>query len=101
MKTNAELVGWASCGGCQLGHLALGKCSGDVWIPTGNPLIRHDFEVISQALNPELEAVYDMIFLINTAEGPTPLGAFLPNQHMLVVQRMLLKRSSSLEMAGD
>ncbi|MGH1468316.1 MAG: L,D-transpeptidase [Bdellovibrionales bacterium] len=47
----------------------------------------HSFEVISEALTPALEEDNELFILINSAEGPTPQGALIPNQHMLVVKK--------------
>ena len=48
------------------------------------------FETISKALTPAIEAGYDMILLVNSIEGgldSTSNTAFIPNQHMLIVQK--------------
>ncbi len=49
--------------------------------------VTHNFDVISQALTEDLESSYEMFFLINTEEGPTKIGAFIPNQHMLIIKK--------------
>ncbi|MEM7646824.1 MAG: L,D-transpeptidase [Pseudomonadota bacterium] len=47
----------------------------------------YSFETVTQALSQEIEKDYQLFIFINTAEGPTPQGAFIPNQHMLVVEK--------------
>ncbi len=54
-------------------------------IQTGYRSVLHNFETVTKSLSLEIEESYELFIIINSAEGPTPTNAFLPNQHMLVV----------------
>lgn len=57
---------------------------------TGTRYEYESFETVSKALTSEIEADYDMILMVNSADhgiAGTPRGAFIPNQHMLVLQK--------------
>lgn len=54
-------------------------------IQTGYQSVIHNFETVTKSLSLEIEENYDLFIIINSAEGPTPINAFLPNQHLLII----------------
>jgi hypothetical protein len=66
--------------------LSFGKSEANVY-NAGYQSVNHSFETVSKALSLEVEESYELFILINSAEGPTKLGAFIPNQHMTVVKK--------------